>query len=101
MMDIDQYIDRNKNFNTNVRETMYHEIRREDKTGIFKQVNTTFLMAFAIGYHNNIREDARGPNSINHVKSSYISENTQRTIIIMMLERHPELEVDGKDCLWS
>lgn len=101
-MNYEKFQDFSKKFRTLQRDTMYHEIRDNDRTGIFNQMVSIFLMAFAIGFNKQIRKTTSGSGSINHVNASAIDPDTQNMIIMLMLDRHPEIDSpDKRDMLWS
>lgn len=90
-MNLEEYRIPDRKFKTLCRDSMYHPIRDNDNTGIFGQVSSIFLMAFAIGYHRNLRKGATGSGSINHANMTSIGIDTQDLLILMILERHPEI----------
>ena len=93
-----EYEDFQKKFRTLHRDDMYHVIRENDRTGMFSGMINIFLMAFAIGFHNNVRVPVRGTGAINHANASAISQENQDLIIVLMLDRHGDI---SRDDLWS
>lgn len=93
-----EYEDFQKKFRTLHRDDMYHVIRENDRTGLFSGMIDIFLMAFAIGFHNDKREQVKGSGAINHANSSAINADDQDLIIALMLDRHDQI---SKDELWS
>ena len=88
-----------KKFRTLHRDDMYHVIEENDRIKMFSRVIDTFMMAFAIGFHLNKRKHVTGSDAINHTNMSYISVDNQDLIILLMLDRHPEIETASE--LWS
>ena len=76
----------------------YHEIRDNDETGLFASIIGIFLTSFSIGYHLN-RRVPLGPSAINHTNMPYINEDTQELIILLMIDRHHEIQ--SADELWK
>ena len=97
-MNYGDYEDFQKKFRTMHRDDMYHVIRENDRTGMFSGMVDIFLMAFGIGFHNDVREPVRGSGAINHVNASAISADNQDLIIVLMIDRYGQIE---KDLLWS
>lgn len=98
----EDYRDPKKKFKTLRRDSMYHPIRDNDNTGIFSQMSSIFLMAFAIGFHKGLRKGVEGVGSINHANVSAIDLDTQDMIILMILDRHQEItSTEQKDQVWS
>lgn len=97
-MNFKDFEDFQKKFRTNHRDDMYHVIREKDQTGMFSSVVNTFLMAFAMGFHLKRREPLRS-GAINHVNASNTTVDQQDVIILLMLNRHPEITTS--DELWS
>ena len=101
-MNLEEYRDSKKKFKTLRRDTMYHPIRDNDNTGIFNQMSSIFMMAFAIGFHRGLLKGVEGTGSINHVNISAIDLDTQDMLIMMILDRHPEItSPEQKDQVWS
>lgn len=101
-MSIEDYRDSTKRYRTLHRDDMYHPIRDNDQTGMFKQINSIFLMSFAIGFHRRMLESVKGGNSDNHVNNLSIDSEIQDVIILMILDRHTEItSPEQKDQLWS
>ena len=96
-MNIDEFKSPGKKFRTCYRD-VYHDIRDHDSLGLFTSIIDTFLASFAIGFHTNSRTPL-GSNSINHTNMPYIDNDTQDLIILLMAERHPDLE--SADDLWN
>lgn len=100
-MSIEDYRDSTKRYRTLHRDDMYYPIRDNDQTGMFKQINTIFLMSFAIGFHRGLLESVKG-SSDNHVNNMSIDSEIQDVIILMVLDRHTEItSPEQKDQLWS
>ena len=87
-----------KKFRTCHRDDMYHVIRENDPTDLFSAVIDMFQMAFAIGFHLGKREPI-GAGAINHTNISSMEVSHQDLIIILMLDRHPE--IPDAQALWS
>ncbi len=101
-MNLEDYHIPERKFYTRCRDTMYHQIRENDNTGIFGQVSSVFLMAFAIGYHRDVRKGAKGKGSINHVNMTSIDIDIQDLLILMILERHAEItSPEQKSEVWD
>ena len=101
-MNPEEYRDPKKKFKTLRRDSMYHPIRDNDNTGMFNQMSSIFMMAFAIGFHRNLRKGVEGAGSINHVNASAIDIDTQDMVILMILDRHPEITTsEQKDEIWD
>lgn len=100
-MSLEDYRD-NKKFRTLCRDSRYHPIRENDNTGIFRSMTSIFLMSFAIGFHRNLRNSVEGSGSVNHVNLGSIDLETQDMIILMILDRHPEITSPAqKGKVWS
>ena len=93
-MNYGDYEDFQKKFRTMHRDDMYHVIRENDRTGMFSGMVDIFLMAFGIGFHNDVREPVRGSGAINHVNASAISADNQDLIIVLMIDRYGQIEKD-------
>lgn len=101
-MKLEEYRDPKKKFRTLRRDSMYFPIRDNDNTGIFGQMSSIFMMSFAIGFHRGLRKSVEGSGSINHVNISSIDIDTQDMIIMMILDRHPEISSPNqKDDVWT
>lgn len=98
-MIIQRYQYPEKKFRTVHRDDMYHEIRAHDRTGLFSEMVDLFLMSFAIGFHRGVCKTVSGPDAINHVNNSAVSSTNQDLIILLMLDRHPELQ--SREDLWK
>lgn len=98
-MNYDEYRDFQKKFRTLHRDDMYHVIRENNDTGMFDSMVDIFLMAFAIGFHKKERQSIKGSGAINHVNASALTPEKEDLIILLMLDRHPEI----KDCnqMWD
>ena len=87
-----------KKFKTCHRDDMYHVIWENDPAKLFSSMVNIFLMSFAVGFHLEKRA-ALGPGSINHVNMVNIGSDHQDLIIVLMLDRHPDLS-NAQD-LWA
>ena len=85
-------------FKTCHRDDMYHVIRDNDDTRMFRHVVDIFLIAFSIGFRKGSRKTI-GSGSINHVNAVNIKTDKQDLIILLMLNRHKDLE--DADALWG
>lgn len=85
---------------TRHREDVYMRIQENDQTGIFSTYANIFLAGFAIGFHFDMKESARGNGSKNHMNMDPIPVHHQKLIIALMTERHPN-EFTDKDSLWT
>lgn len=97
-MNFEDYRTVKKKFRTNHRDDMYHALAENDVTGMFKGMTNTFLVSFAIGFHQDMVKKLE-PGAINHVNATSIDLADQDTIILLMLERHPDLK-DSEE-LWN
>lgn len=97
-MNYKEYENIKKKFVTKHRDDMYHVIRDNDDSGIFSEMTDIFLISFSIGFHRKIRKTAKGSGSINHVNCSSIPIEIQDLIILLVLDRHKEIECS--DDLW-
>ena len=101
-MDFEPYRDFKKKFRTLERDSMYQVIEDNDKTGVFKGKFSIFLAAFAIGFHRGITKSVSGKGSINHTNASSFDNDSMDLIIMLMLDRHPEIDSpEKKDQLWD
>ena len=87
-----------KKFRTNHRDDMYHILAENDVTGMFKGMPGTFMVSFAIGFHQDMAQKLE-PGAINHVNATSIDFADQDIIILLMLERYPDLKDPAE--LWD
>lgn len=88
-----------KKFRTCHRDDMYHVIKDNDPTDLFSSIIDMFQIAFAIGFHLGKREPVGGSNAINHTNISAMKISHQDLIILLMLDRHPEIA--DAQTLWN
>jgi len=72
-------------------------LRNKDKTGLFRDVTSTFLLAVAVGlYFNKTKSNTKG--AINHVNLPSLDKSAIDVLTTMIIHKNPDVKSHEEVC---